>query len=93
LRFDLPDRGGFAEAGDVGEVRLVAENLFDLCAGFFAAQGEVETFAAPEADEVGDEADLRGRPFAVRSVDLPVDVAGIDLPLSRNQSVQGSVTV
>ena len=47
-------------------------------AGFVAAEGVVEGFAAIEADEVGEEANLRGRPFAVRAVHLPVDVASVD---------------
>ena len=35
-------------------------------------------FAAIEADDVGEEADLRGRPFAVGSVNLPVYMAGVN---------------
>jgi len=46
--------------------------------GFVAAEGEVEFLAAIEADDVGDEANLRRRPFAVRAVYLPVDVPGIN---------------
>ena len=51
---------------------------FELRFGFVAAEGEVEVFAAIEADEVGEETDLCGRPFAVGAVHLPVDVAGIN---------------
>ena len=53
------------------------EHFKDFGLRFFATQCEVEGFAAIEADEVGEEANLRGRPFAVRAVHLPVDVAGI----------------
>ena len=86
LRFDFLERGGAAQAGHVRcDITCglaissgFAEDFFELRAGFVAAEGEVEGFAAIEADEVGEEANLRGRPFAVRAVHLPVDVAGID---------------
>ena len=57
---------------------LLAEDLLELRLRLVAADGEVERFAAIEADDVGEEADLRGRPVAVGAVDLPVDVAGVD---------------
>ena len=72
------DRRRPAQAEDVRELRLLAEDLFDLRLGLVAAEREVEVFAAIEADDVGEEADLRGRPVAVGAVDLPVDVPGVD---------------
>jgi hypothetical protein len=43
-----------------------------------STDGRVERLAAIEADEVGDEADLRRCPVAVGAIHLPVDVAGVD---------------
>jgi hypothetical protein len=54
--------------------------------------------------DIGQELDLLGGEVAVGAVDLPVKVAGVEeehrmgalvprLPLSRNHSVQGRVTV
>ena len=71
---------------------------------FFAAVVEFEILAAVEADEVGEDLDLRGGEVAVGAVELAEDVAGIDeedfpgavaglFPLSKNQRVHGSVTV
>ena len=46
--------------------------------GFVAAERIIKGFAAIEADEVSNKSCLRRRPFAVRAVHLPVDVAGIN---------------
>ena len=54
-----------------------AEDFIDFRAGFVTAEGEVECLAAIEADDVGDEANLCGRPFTVRAVYLPVDMARV----------------
>ena len=83
---------------------LLAAKTSELGSGFVAAEGEVGFFAAIEADDVGEEADLRGRPLAVGAVHLAVDVTGIDeaarcqrgacwFAMSKNHNVQGSVTV
>ena len=57
---------------------FLAEDFLDLRFSLVAAEGVVEGLASVEADEVGEEADLRFRPFAVGAVYLAVDVAGID---------------
>ena len=55
-----------------------AEDFLQLRPRLVAAEGEIGRFAAVESDDVGEEADLRGRPVAVRAVDLPVDVPGVE---------------
>ena len=81
--------------------------MFDLgtASQFFDTAGRNFNWLSPiQPDDVGEELDLLGREVAVGAVDLPEDVAGVDeqhlvlarrlrLALSKNQSVQGSVTV
>jgi hypothetical protein len=69
----LGGRGGV----QISSPTLIAEYVLILRTGFVVAEGAAEGFAAIEADEVGEEANLRGRPFVVRAVHLPVDVAGV----------------
>ena len=69
------------------------------------AEREVGFLLTIEAHDVGQERDLPVSPVTVGAVDLAVDVPGVDeedfvspgrlllAPLSRNQSVHGSVTV
>src|SRR5205823_1166046 len=78
LRLDVLQRYHPTQAEDVRKFRLLAEDLSDLRLSLVAAKCEVEIFAAIETDDVGEEADLRGCPIAVRAVDLPVDVPGIN---------------
>ena len=67
LRFNFLERGGAAEAGNIAILRIAGfgfriggtEHFENLCLRLFATQCEVEGFAAIEADEVGEEADLR----------------------------------
>jgi hypothetical protein len=104
LRFDFFERGGTAQAGHVGEFRFLAENFFELRAGSVAAESEIQIFTAIEADEVGNKSGLRRRPFPMRPIYLPVDVAGINkqtVPARaiclflypKTRSVTGNVTV
>jgi hypothetical protein len=70
LRFDFLERGGATQTGNVAvNTRLTlalspfagrGKYLLELRFGFVAAEGEVECFAAIEADEVGKESNLRG---------------------------------
>ena len=84
LGLDLLEGGGFAETGDVPEFEIgdlrfrSAKHRFELGFGFFPALRKVEGFAAIEADDVGDEADLCGCPVAVGAVHLAVDVPGVN---------------
>ena len=55
-----------------------AENFGELGAGFVATESKIRFFAAIEPDDIGQKTDLRGRPFAVRAVHLPVNVPGIN---------------
>ena len=49
-----------------------------LCFGFFAPEREVKFLVTVEADDIGEEADLCVGPVTVGSIDLAVDVAGVD---------------
>ena len=60
MRLNFLDRGGAAQACNVGVFRSLAEDFFQLRAGFVAAEGEVKFFPAIEPDEVGEEPNLRG---------------------------------
>ena len=71
---------------------------------FSLSRLELRLLAPVKPDDVGQKLDLLGGELPVGAVNLPEDVPGVEeqhlvlavvsaLPLSKNQSVQGSVTV
>ena len=100
LGFDFREGGYFAKSWYYR--RRGRWGMSPVCCG--AAIVSFDGFAAVEAYDVGEKFDLVGGEFAVGAVELFVDVTGVDeedfiargtlrLPLSKNQSVQGKVTV
>jgi len=78
LRFNFLEHGGVAQTRNVDVFRFSAEDLSELRFGLAAAKSKIWLFAAIEPDYVRNEADLRGCPVTMGTVDLSVDVPGID---------------
>ena len=78
MRLNFLQRGCFAQAGHIGIGGLLAKHLFDLGRSSIAAKRDVQSFAAIQAHQVGDETSLRIRPVAMGAVYLAVNMAGVD---------------
>ena len=74
LRLNLLQRRHFAQAQYIG---IFAFGEVLLHHGF-AAVGRFDFLAAIQPHDVGDELDLFWREFAVRAIDLAVEMAGVD---------------
>ena len=75
LGFDFGEACRLTQPLDVAVVESRREEFAELG---FGAVVEFGRLAAVEADEVGDELDLRGSEVAVGAVELAEDVAGVD---------------
>jgi hypothetical protein len=78
LRFNLREHCDAAQARHVGVFRFSTEHFFKFRARVVAAERVIWFFATIEPDDVRNKADLRRSPVAMSTVNLPVNVSGVD---------------
>lgn len=78
MHFDFSKGRSFAQTRDIDIAWLCAKHFRQFGGSIFAAQGIVRRLIAIQAHDIGDKADLGICLVTTRTVDLAVEVAGVN---------------